>query len=237
VPNFGRHVSAHVPAVDEALTPFSVEPPPTLAILDLLELVASSVGEPVERGYHEYFRHRHIGFDRPAGLARFVADVNRVLARNGVAFEMNKAGRIRRLGPPVLRDALSRATFHTGDRDTDQLLAAAMEKFLSPKPQDRADSLEKLWDAFERAKTLEPGVDKKERVKALLDRAAAGTGLRFREVLEDEAIALTKIGNTFCIRHFETDKEPLREPDQIDALFHRMFSFLRLVLKRTGRGG
>lgn len=236
VHSFRRHVTAHVPEIEEQVW-YSGEPPPTLAILDFVELVANSIGEPIERSYHEFPRHRHLAFDRQAGLARFVTDINRLLARGGIAFQMDGAGTVRRLGPPLLRDALAEAVFHTGDRDTDQLLGLAMERILSPKPQDRIDALEKLWDAFERVKTLEPGADKKKSVNALLDRAAADTGIKFRQVLEDEANALTKIGNEFRIRHSETDKEPLRHSEQIDALFQRMFAFVRFILNRTGREG
>jgi len=48
---------------------------------------------------------------------------------------------------------------------------------------------------------------------------------------------LTEIGNTFMIRHTEVGKTPVEDPDQIDYLFHRIFSSIRLLLKATGRGG
>lgn len=232
--SFDRYIAAHVPEIREAIGTSNV--PPTLAILDLLEVVADAVGAPFERNYHNYMRHRHLGFDRAAGLRRFVYDVNRILARNRIAFEMDEVGRIRRFGPHILRDVLDNATFRTGDSDTDRLLAVAMERILSRNTQDQVDALEKLWDAFERIKTLEPGLDKKTQIRMLLDRAANGTVPKFREVLENEALALTDIGNDFRIRHSETNKEPLPYPEQIDALFHRMFAFLSFVLIRTGRG-
>ena len=49
-------------------------------------------------------------------------------------------------------------------------------------------------------------------------------------------MALTEIGNGLRIRHSETTQEPVQTLEQIDYLFHRMFSFLRLVLRATGRG-
>jgi hypothetical protein len=94
------------------------------------------------------------------------------------------------------------------------------------------DTLEKLWDAFERIKTLESGQDKRAQVTALLDKAAQG---KFRAMLEIEATELTRICNTFRIRHSETTQEPLTQSAQTDYLFHRMFSFLRFVLTATGR--
>ena len=116
------------------------------------------------------------------------------------------------------------------------MLEAARQRFLSPKPDDRQDALEKLWDAFERLKTLELGANKRAQADALLDRvAAAGSG--FREALGREAAELTSIGNSFRIRHSETTQEALTSLDQFDYLFTRMFAFVRIILKGTGRGG
>jgi hypothetical protein len=56
-------------------------------------------------------------------------------------------------------------------------------------------------------------------------------------LLAREAVELTNIGNSFRIRHSEITQEALTSPDQIDYLFMRMFAFVRMVLKGTGRGG
>lgn len=85
-------------------------------------------------------------------------------------------------------------------------------------------------------KTLELGADKKAQADALLDKTAF-VGSKFRTVLGEEAKHLTQIGNTFHIRHKETSQEILQNPEQIDYLFHRMFAFIRHVLKSTSRGG
>jgi hypothetical protein len=162
-------------------------------------------------------------------------EVNRILGRNGIAFEMGDDLRIRRTGPPMLRDLLPGAPYRTGDNDTDRLLALACERITSRSFQDRVDALEKLWDAFERIKTLEPGDRKDKQVTVLLDTAAQGTGPRFRELLESEARALTEIGNEFRIRHSETTKEPVNSSDQIDFLFYRLLGFLSYILRATGR--
>jgi hypothetical protein len=73
------------------------------------------------------------------------------------------------------------------------------QKFLNRSLNVRRESLEKLWDAWERLKTVEPGKDKKASAKALLDKAAVEPN--FRNKLEQEARELTDIGNTFMIRH------------------------------------
>ena len=227
-------LSAEVPCVE---WPLSVnEAPDTPVILDLLEFCASAVGEPIQGRYHSYFSHHHLSWDRDAGLTRFVADVNLLFRRNAVAYEITSTGRARRLLPQPLADTLGWAMFQTDDAETDRLLEVARQRFLSPKPDDRQDALEKLWDAFERLKTLELGANKRAQADALLDRvAAAGSG--FREALGREAAELTSIGNSFRIRHSETTQEALTSLDQFDYLFTRMFAFVRIILKGTGRGG
>ena len=66
---------------------------------------------------------------------------------------------------------------------------------------------------------------------------AAIPGTKFRQVLDEEALRLTEIGNTFRIRYSETSQENLRSPEQVDYLFGRLFAFIRLILKATERGG
>ena len=212
----------------------SAEDAETVVFLDLLEFSARAVARPIDQGYHGFSRHHHLDFDRDAGLADFVEDVNRLFRRNGIAFELSNEGDARRLVAPGLRDELREAQFNTGDAETDRLLDAARERILLPGEGDRRDALEKLWDAFERIKTLEPGASKKVQADRLLDRTAELP--RLRELLGEEAKALTEIGNGLRIRHSETTQEPVQTLEQIDYLFHRMFSFVRLVLRATDRG-
>lgn len=212
------------------------ERPATSVILDVLEFCASAIGKPIRGFHHDYHRHHHLTWDREAGLARFVSNVNVVFARNGVAYELAEDGQARRLLPQPLGNALRGAIFKTGDPETDGLLEAARRRILLPKPEDRRDALEKLWDAFERLKTLEAGADKRAQAEALLD-ATGVERTRFRALLGAEAMALTHIGNTFRIRHSETTQEILSSPEQVDYLFGRMFSFVWMVLKATGRAG
>ncbi|MER8593485.1 hypothetical protein NKH33_17985 [Mesorhizobium sp. M1182] len=231
---FSRVLGAEVPWIVWPLT--ASELPETPVILDLLEFCAGAVGEPIKGSYHSYFGHYHLSWNRDAGLERFVTDINLLFRRNGVAYELTSTGQARRLLPQPVANALGWAIFRTGDVETDRLLEAARQRFLSPELEDRQDALEKLWDAFERLKTLEPGGNKRAQADALLDRVAApSTG--FRDALGREAADLTTVGNSFRIRHSETTQEALTSPDQVDYLFTRMFAFLRVILKGTGRGG
>ncbi len=96
---FRQVLGAEVPWIEWPLSPNVV--PDTPVILDLLEFCASAVGEPIQGAYHSYYRHPHLSWDRDAGLARFVADVNLLFRRNAVAYELTATGQARRLLPQV----------------------------------------------------------------------------------------------------------------------------------------
>ena len=74
-------------------------------------------------------------------------------------------------------------------------------KVLRAHPLLRREALERLWDAWERLKSLADPGDKKRSIKVILDAAAAEPSLRAR--LEEEAKELTGIGNSHLIRHSE----------------------------------
>ena len=213
------------------------DPPPVTDVMDMIEFCWTAVGKPIQRGYHEYHQHHHLDFDIDPGRAEFRNAVNQILQRNGLAYELTNTGEVQRLAPEGLRETLIQTVFATGNSDLDTMLESARQKFLDPDEAVRREALEKLWDAWERVKTVEPGQDKRAQVTALLDRAAGSDGSKFRETLETEARELTTIGNSFQIRHSETTQEPLNSSDHVDYLFHRLFSLICLVLRTTGRGG
>jgi hypothetical protein len=137
-----------------------------------------------------------------------------------------------RILPPALTD-LIRGLPASGDQTFDSMVRAAVESFRDPAPAARAQAVEKLWDAWERMKTLDDGSDKKASVKLLLDRGSSEPA--FRAMLEVEASALTAIGNSFHIRHFETNKVSIGRPEQLDYLFHRMLGLINLLLNSGAR--
>lgn len=204
-------------------------------VFDLLEFCYEFVAKPEELSFHSYGGHHHYKYDPPAGRAQFAEDVNRIFERNGMAFELTLDGEVHRRAPTTLHESLGAAVFATGDALLDALLESARTKFLNHSAAVRQEAVEKLWDAWERLKTVEPGADKKEQATALLDKASAEPTLR--AVLDAEAKALTDIGNVFMIRHTEMNKVPVFDAAHVDYLFHRMFSLVRLLLRKSGRGG
>lgn len=204
--------------------------PDTLLALDFMEFVHAAVAQPISGKHHDYFNHHHLTFDRPAGQEEFRKTINRILARNGVAFEMLPTGRIVRILPPVLGDDLKRIAFRSGDRTLDNMLEECRNKFSDRNPLVRREALERLWDAWERLKSLADPDDKKRSIKIILDAVATEPSLRSR--LEAEAIELTAIGNSHLIRHSEINQVAVIDVDHVDYLFHRLFAIVQLMLRK-----
>jgi hypothetical protein len=121
------------------------------------------VAKPTAYSFHSFFGHDHLSFDREEGQRELQERVNQLFARNGLVYELQESGQVVRAGPPVLHESLHSTTFSTGDSDLDAMLETARAKFLAPDPRIRRESLEKLWDAWERLKTLGPSSTRAER--------------------------------------------------------------------------
>ena len=136
----------------------------------------------------------------------------------------------RRVLPAAFAQAM-RVRPRTTDAELDQMLHEACELFASPVPAERQRALERLWDAWERARTLHG--DMKQSVKRLLDEATSVPA--FREVIEQDAGALTNAGNEFYIRHKGTAQTLLDRTAETDYLFMRLHNLLMLVLGTSVR--
>jgi len=161
------------------------------------------------------------------------ADVQSFFVSAQISYDIASDGTIIRYGQEPLSAVLIASIFRTGDSELDGLLNTARQKYLDRDTRIHRESIEKLWDAWERLKTIEPGKDKKDKVTALLSRLTVGP--EYRGMIEKEALELTGIGNNFMIRHTETDKIPIGGEVEVDYLFHRLFSLIWVLLRETGR--
>ncbi len=201
--------------------------PPTLAVLDLIEFCFDNVSKPSSEFYHSYYRHHHLTYDQELGKEEFRDKINLIFARNGLAYELEEEGTIKRLITPELHELLDSSDLKTGDKTLDTMLKNARDKFLNPDPIKRKESLERLWDAWERIKTLKD-TNKKQSIERILNEASDEE--TFRAELEKEAHTLTDIGNTFHIRHSETTQVHLTSDSHVDYLFHRLYALIYLIL-------
>ncbi|MFT5814786.1 MAG: hypothetical protein ACI9VT_002554 [Psychroserpens sp.] len=203
--------------------------PNYLSVLDLIQFCHEHVAKPIQRSHHSFFNHYHLSFDCDEGKEEFRNKVNRILSRNRISYELKDTGNIIRLAPEVLSDALNTARFTTPNSTLNRMLEESRDKFLSPDETIRRESLERLWDAWERIKTVLKPESKKVSATLLLDKCASEEN--FRELLDEEAKKLTTIGNKFHIRHSEVGQVEIKTSGQIDYIFHRLFSFILLVSK------
>ena len=208
--------------------------PSDAQIFDLVEFSYEHIALPMVRGEHGFFNHYHYYYDAVAGRSIFDSEINRIFERNGIAYEL-KGGEVTRIAPTGLHEAMAEATFKTGDQILDGLLEDARHKLLNRDLKVRKESLERLWDAWERLKTIGPGRDKAAQAQGLLTNAVKEPVLLAR--IEKEARELTEIGNSFMIRHTETNKVPIEGSANVDYLFHRMFAVILLLLRGNGLGG
>ncbi|WP_292368916.1 AbiJ-NTD4 domain-containing protein [Methanoregula sp. UBA64] len=223
---FENSLSAEIPTLSWSLS--SSNKPSRSDILDLIEFSYKNVLRPTKDHYEEYSDCSQ----REKGQLAFREDINIIFRRNGSIYELSGEGKIIRLVPEEFRQPLLQTEFNTGDVDLDILLNTARTKFLNSDPHTRKDSLEKLWDAWERLKTI-VSCDKQSSIKTLLDKTAPETN--FNKRLDTDAHELTEIGNQFRIRHHEIDKISIVSDYQVDYLFFRMFNIIYLILKSTNR--
>lgn len=203
--------------------------PNYLSVLDFVQFCHNHVAMPIQDSHHGFYNHYHLSFDCDAGKKEFRDKVNRIFQRNRISYELKETGNIIRLAPEILSDALSTARFTTQDSTLNRMLEESRDKFLSPDKAIRRESLERLWDAWERIKTVLIPNNKKASVTLLLDKCAYEKN--FRDLLEEESNKLTYIGNNFLIRHSEVTQVEIHASEQIDYIFHRLFSFILLVSK------
>lgn len=92
------------------------------------------------------------------------------------------------------------------------------------------DAVEKLWDALERIKTvLIPG-NKKHSADLLIKKMSNGDSNIYK-IYNDEILLLTEIGNTFMIRHYETDKNKIKILADWEYLYNRCSAFIGTAIK------
>lgn len=205
--------------------------PAKYEILDFIEFLYRNIKDPKPVGrYHEFYNHYHYEFsDSGQETDSYRTKINTIFARNGIVFYLDENGIIKRSVPTSFNKIISDIRFSTSDHRLNELLEISYSKFILPKLESRVESLEKIWDAFERIKTYYEE-NKKKSASTLVSEISDGNSL-FQKHIDTEFHSLTTIGNDFQIRHFERDKVQLFSSAHIDYLFYRMSSLIHLCLE------
>ncbi len=99
---------------------------------DLLEFSYEHIALPIQTTYHGFYFHHHYRYDQNSGRVSFIAEVNRLFERNGVAFHLQD-GQIERIAPDVLHEVLDQPAFNTGDGLLDEMLGSASREISEPR--------------------------------------------------------------------------------------------------------
>ncbi len=202
-------------------------------ILDTIEFVYSHIYGAIKdpKHYHSFFNHYELSFSN--GITEresFREAINQLFERNGISFRLIETGQIIRNLTPLIDEDQAHIT--TADKKVHDLLTTSLEKIHNPRFEERKLGLEKLWDAFERIKTVyDQTKNKSDSINKLLGDISSGNDLLQSE-LSDECRLLTNIGNKFQIRHFESDTKPIDDPNVVDYFYCRMFALLKLLLTK-----
>lgn len=199
-------------------------------VWDLIEFIYQYGHHAEEDSYHSYFSHYHLHFDDDQETFRsnFRQFLQLHLQTHGLAYELTPSGMIQRRLSTVqkqLFDEIDKRWWL--DEDVTKFLQRSRNHFLSHKEGGLELALKDLWAAFERIKTLEADGNKKKSTEQLIARMAGETD--FYELLNTEAVELTKIGNKYSIRHSEKDQKSVQTSEHARYLYFRMLAFLRLA--------
>lgn len=202
----------------------------TYDVLDFIEFTYRHINDVQNGAYHDYFKHYELKFPgTTVAREKFVSDINEILERNYIGFKLYDDGNIQRIVDEVLLHPICSSN---KEPRLEELIQNAINRFRSPRLDERRIALEKLWDAFERLKTIEIPEEKRKKQSAdiLLSKASFGQ-TPFQAILENECKALTDIGNKYQIRHFEKYTEQILSENHLDYLFYRMYSLISLLLR------
>lgn len=160
----------------------------------------------------------------------FRSEINTILERNYVAYFLDDDGKIQRKFDIIQQNMLSKTI--ESEETVEQLIEEAKSKFNSPKFDERKIGLWKVWQAYERIKSLKNSNPKrKQQSIAELLKEVCNDCTDFYEKLNEESVQLTSIGNKFSIRHSEMSQIKIDDPKIVDYLFFRMYSLVLLLTK------
>lgn len=203
------------------------------ALLDLIEFFAQNIKDISERWNNDQYRNYKTieCLDTISIFDNFQEEINGIFAESGLLYELTDEKIIERIveNSPLTKEVEnSFATVQEiGTRD---LLRDAVALYKTPNPTARQDSVEKIWDAFERLKTYYTSLDKKNSSQKIVNDMAHGNS-DFVDLFNDEFKKLTDIGNQYRIRHHETNKIDITDVRYYDYLFNRCLSLIALAIE------
>lgn len=202
------------------------------SLFDLIEYLAQNIND-ISEGWNnqQYQNYWHIECLSTRNVAsQFVKEINDVFTESGLVFTLTNKQIIERvIEYGVLSPQVETAVTTINEPGIRGLLNDALVLFRAPNPLARSSAVEKLWDAYERLKTYYATLDKKSSAAKIVTDMSGGQ-VEFTKLFEDEFKALTSIGNSFRIRHHETNKTDITDARHFDYFFNRCLSLIATAI-------
>ena len=203
------------------------------ALLDFLEYIGQNCRDISVGSFHSYFGHNHITLlETEDVFETYRNEINNIFKKTGLLFTLTEEKIVERIVEnSALNAEIEETVRKISEVGTKELFEKAIILFKQPHPSARKDAVEKLWDAFERLKTYY-GAGKQKSISAekiVSDMSNANPA--FIKLFDDEFRALTDIGNNYRIRHHETNKIDIDDPNHFDYFFNRCLSLIALAIK------
>lgn len=203
------------------------------ALLDFIEFFALNIHDICERWNDtKYKNYKTIdSFETDNVFLAFQKEINDIFTDSGLLYELKNNRTIERIveyGP--LTPEIQKSIETIKETGTKELLQEAVALYKTPNPASHKDAVEKLWDAFERLKTYYTNLDKNKSANKIIKNIANGNESIFA-MLDSEFKTLTTIGNTYRIRHHETNKIDIEDERYYDYFFNRCLSLIALAIQ------
>ncbi len=202
------------------------------AILDYIEYFACHIKDISKYWNNETYKNYKIinSLDSKEIFVQFKDEINNIFEKTHLLYILTDEYKIERIveHTPLTKEIEN----HIGtikEEGLKELLERAIILYRDPKPKSRQDSIEKLWDAFERLKTYYSSKNKKTSAKEIVNDISHNDQYYY-DLFNAEFKALTDIGNTVRIRHHETDKTEIIDERYYDYFFNRCLSLLALAI-------
>ncbi|MBW4828309.1 MAG: hypothetical protein KZY61_03420 [Clostridiaceae bacterium] len=202
------------------------------ALLDLIEYFALNIEDISERWNNRYQNYKTIDCLKTSDIfINFKEEINGIFTEAGLLYELTDEKIIERIveNSPLTKE-IENSFAAVPEIGTRELLKDAVALYKTPNSTARQDSVEKIWDAFERLKTYYTTLDKKHSAKKIVNNMSGGNS-EFSNLFNDEFKMLTDIGNKYRIRHHETDKIDITDVRYYDYLFNRCLSLIALAIE------
>ena len=202
------------------------------ALLDFIEFIFENIRDIQKGDYHKFYNHYHLTAKNTKAVRVYFRDeINACFEKTGLLYTLTCNGEVERV---VVNDIASTNVVNTilsvQEKGTRELLQEAINLHRSHEPNAARDATEKLWDAFERLKTYYTGLDKSKSADTIINDMADGSE-DYIALFKEEFKKLTTIGNSFRIRHHETDKIEVTDPRYFDYFFNRCLSLIALAVQ------